>query len=165
MSRNLSPVSASDMRLKPRKVSLPRNSRKDAGRLRLPSLQTTPLPIPPSLLQSPYLTSPQSILFQTPATSNLPSTPTAEDETWLRDTIPISGEHTTGEGSSQRGSLQVVIKSEVQISEGSRRSNPSTAPPSPPLIRAHKSFPERVGGGRPSTYKTDHRRSENYFNV
>ncbi|KAK2460544.1 hypothetical protein APHAL10511_007014 [Amanita phalloides] len=43
-------------------------------------------PIPPSLLTSPYLTSPESI-FQREITS--PSRPSAVDEQWLQDTVPL----------------------------------------------------------------------------
>ncbi|TFK72525.1 hypothetical protein BDN72DRAFT_836092 [Pluteus cervinus] len=47
------------------------------------------VPVPPSLLQSPYLNSPQSI-FQRAASA--PRLPSEEDEEWLQDTVPLSSE-------------------------------------------------------------------------
>ena len=44
------------------------------------------VPIPPSLLTSPYLTSPESIFQREIATPYLPS---EADEQWLQDTVPL----------------------------------------------------------------------------
>jgi len=49
--------------------------------------QPIDMPIPPSLLQSPYLNSPKSI-FKRAVTS--PRHPSKEDEQWLQDTVPLS---------------------------------------------------------------------------
>ncbi|KAG6821159.1 hypothetical protein H0H93_005379 [Arthromyces matolae] len=59
--------------------------------LQLPS-QPTAVPIPPSLLHSPYL-DPHSI-FQ--RSLSMPHCPTEEDEKWLQDTIPLSSQKNMG---------------------------------------------------------------------
>jgi hypothetical protein len=51
----------------------------------LPS-QPIHVPIPPSLIQSPHLNSPQSIFRRA---SSTPCPPSQEDEDWLRDTVPL----------------------------------------------------------------------------
>lgn len=47
------------------------------------------IPIPPSLLESPYLNSPESI-FKRAVIS--PRHPSKEDEQWLQDTVPLSAD-------------------------------------------------------------------------
>lgn len=49
------------------------------------------VPIPPSLLTSPYLTSPESIFQREIATPCLPS---EADEQWLQDTVPLDAVET-----------------------------------------------------------------------
>lgn len=52
------------------------------------------VPVPPSLLTSPYLTSPESIFQREIATPYLPS---EADEQWLQDTVPLdAAEPVTG---------------------------------------------------------------------
>lgn len=61
--------------------------------LKLTTRPTT-VPIPPSLLASPYLTSPESIFQREIATPYLPS---EADERWLQDTVPLdAAEPVTG---------------------------------------------------------------------
>ena len=80
-------------------------------------LEFTPpadVPIPPSLLHSPYLHSPQSIFRRSAASFRYPS---QEDDEWLRDTVPLrSGpqrEERTGTGSSPRSWMQGGPKQEA----------------------------------------------------
>ncbi|KAJ7694152.1 hypothetical protein B0H17DRAFT_1057990 [Mycena rosella] len=54
--------------------------------LRIPSQQPLQAPIPPSLLQSPHLNSPQSIFRRALS----PRVPSIDDE-WLQDTVPQHG--------------------------------------------------------------------------
>ncbi|KAG6920004.1 hypothetical protein DXG01_013353 [Tephrocybe rancida] len=100
------------------------------------SLQLPPrpvkVPIPPSLLQSPYL-DPQSI-FQ--RTISAPHYPSEEDERWLQDTVPLSHD-------KQRGRLSVsstLSNSTTHSSVGSMQPRPqsigpSCVPPSLPIVR------------------------------
>ncbi len=99
------------------------------------------MPIPPSLLQSPLLNSPNSI-FQRAIS---PRTPTAEDEQWLQDTVPATP--TTG----RKSSMDSVDSSLVPPFEGAllseqqalhraaelRITSPPTLP-SPPLIHVRR---------------------------
>ncbi|KAJ6623419.1 hypothetical protein B0H10DRAFT_2009634 [Mycena sp. CBHHK59/15] len=55
--------------------------------LRIPN-QPLKAPIPPSLLQSPHLNSPQSIFRRA---VYVPCGPSDEDERWLQDTVPQHG--------------------------------------------------------------------------
>lgn len=52
-------------------------------------LTTPPIPVPPSLKTSPYLTT--STIFSCGLAS--PTLPSEEDEKWLQDTIPIPSRH------------------------------------------------------------------------
>ncbi|KAF8633701.1 hypothetical protein AX17_004359 [Amanita inopinata Kibby_2008] len=81
--------------------------------LKLPT-RATHIPIPPSLLTSPYLNSPESI-FQRDISTPLPS---EEDEQWLQDTVPLSASDDT-------------IDSPTSFS-GTRAGRSST--PTPPLV-------------------------------
>jgi len=102
--------------------------------LRLPS-RPVDIPIPPSLLQSPYLNSPESI-FQ----RNLPSPrqPSEEDEQWLQDTIPLSP-NVRNDGEQSTRSTEVphfVDGSKGEQPRGRNlvpRSIPHPTSPSPPL--------------------------------
>jgi len=146
MSPNI-PTDASGSQSRPQQHP-PRNVAKDAGRriLGLPSPETMTVPIPPSLLQSPHLTSPESV-FQKPVP---PSTPSAEDESWLRDTIPLT---LSGLPESDRGPIEPSTLREEQSSICVIRSNnpkakPFAVPPlSPPLVRTRslKKYPEGQG--------------------
>lgn len=108
-----------------------RTSRRQS--LRLPPHPLN-IPIPPTLLQSPYLNSPQSI-FQ--RTISAPQHPNAEDERWLQDTVPFSldggGDH------GQRASSSPPLRSDASREETGQsqddRPLAHSAPPSPPLVR------------------------------
>lgn len=90
------------------------------------------IPIPPTLLLSPHLNSPQSI-FQ--RTVSAPRHPNAEDEQWLQDTVPLSLDG--GEDHGQRARSSQIS----DASRGQREQNQDArllahnAPPSPPLVR------------------------------
>ncbi|KAG6829982.1 hypothetical protein H0H87_009589 [Tephrocybe sp. NHM501043] len=101
------------------------------------SLQLPPrpidVPIPPSLLESPYL-NPQSI-FQ--RTISAPHNPSEDDERWLQDTVPILPDN-----SKKMGRLSGTSTSSTSTdSEGlgppprPQSIGPSLAPPSPPIVR------------------------------
>ncbi|KAF5386759.1 hypothetical protein D9615_001818 [Tricholomella constricta] len=113
------------------------------------SLQLPPqpldIPIPPSLLQSPYLNSPESI-FQ--RTLSAPHKPSEEDEQWLQDTVPLSLDSrdeqrkrarlSTSSDMSSQGPSSAEESSEDSAHSSTFRPNstgPSQAPPSPPLVR------------------------------
>jgi hypothetical protein len=68
------------------------------------------VPIPPSLLHSPYLHSPQSIFRRSAASFRYPS---QEDDEWLRDTVPLPSGERTGTGSSPRSWMQGGPKQEA----------------------------------------------------
>ncbi|KAL0071587.1 hypothetical protein AAF712_001444 [Marasmius tenuissimus] len=180
MSQNISNV-ASGMRPRPRQCysssSLPRNVKKDAGRriLRLPSPEAMTVPIPPSLLQSPHLTSPESVFQKAPSA---PSTPSAEDETWLRDTVPLSHsgplevetEDPGGSGIEASRTHEGRSPRRIRSSSLSVKLAAAVAPPSsPPLVRTHqKKYSEGLGlSGRwpstPSGTTGNRRSSEDYF--
>ena len=79
--------------------------------LRLPN-KPVDIPVPPSLAESPYLTSPNSIFRR--ALSN-PPVPSQEDEEWLRDTVPLSWERqdvqaTLGAARSMLTGMVVVVR-------------------------------------------------------
>ncbi|KAK0459534.1 uncharacterized protein EV420DRAFT_1641743 [Desarmillaria tabescens] len=102
---------------------------------------TMHMPVPPSLLQSPLLNSPNSI-FQRVIS---PHTPTAEDEQWLQDTVPATP--TMG----RKASMDSTTSSSCSLSRGSSLSEQqalrraaelrTTSPPalpSPPLIHVRR---------------------------
>ncbi|KAF7970749.1 hypothetical protein HWV62_1526 [Athelia sp. TMB] len=97
MSHTSSPTSE---RPRSRPVSSVASISSSSGVSRTRSLRQTmrqkplaPIPVPPSLAHSPHLTSPHSIFRR--VISN-PILPTQEDEEWLRDTIPLSWDHSEG---------------------------------------------------------------------
>lgn len=93
------------------------HSLKRRSSLRFPA-QPPPIPIPPSLIESPYLKAPR---FR--QESSAPCVPTEEDERWLQDTVPIQ---------SQPSESQLSRRKTVPASAQSR--NPSRpAPSSPPI--------------------------------
>ena len=121
--------------------------------LRLPS-QPINIPVPPSLLQSPYLNSPASI-FQRAVSS--PQHPSKEDEQWLQDTVPLSPSvrhddkgrssemtHLTEPSSSEqlrgRSMVQRSIAHPPSLSPPLRWQNPSSPTP-PPWLRETKAAP------------------------
>ncbi|KAG2146926.1 uncharacterized protein EDB93DRAFT_457114 [Suillus bovinus] len=59
--------------------------------LHLPK-QSNPTPVPPSLTNSPHLSSPYSMFRQKPP---LLKTPSQEDDEWLRDMVPMNSEQNT----------------------------------------------------------------------
>jgi len=71
--------------------------------LRIPA-QPPPIPIPPSLRESPYL---NATLFK--HALSLPRSPSDEDERWLQDTVPLTQGGTISKGTSvdlnRRGSI------------------------------------------------------------
>ncbi|EGN96001.1 hypothetical protein SERLA73DRAFT_141105 [Serpula lacrymans var. lacrymans S7.3] len=99
--------------------------------------------IPPSLIQSPHLLSPQSI-FQK---KTVPQTPSREDEEWLRDTVPLTWD------SSRRNTVLHLVDSRVPLAHELRKDWQETrsmsismshslnqfsavlhVPPSPPVV-------------------------------
>ncbi|KAG1800830.1 uncharacterized protein HD556DRAFT_1200781, partial [Suillus plorans] len=56
--------------------------------LHLPK-QCDPTPVPPSLTNSPHLSSPYSVFRRQPA---FLKTPSQEDDEWLRDMVPMNSE-------------------------------------------------------------------------
>lgn len=119
--------------------------------LRLPS-KPVDAPVPPSLADSKYLTSPHSIFRRAISDSHLPS---QEDEEWLRDLVPQT---THQEGSSpQRLSGVVLVVRRTEDVEGALRGRDrgrsgiimrsiSTSMSSPPLVR--KRQPESCNATR-----------------
>lgn len=115
--------------------------------LRLSS-QPLDIPIPPSLLQSPYLNSPQSI-FQRAVSS--PQKPSEEDEQWLQDTVPVMSEvpesGRRGSATFSRSPLSQGSADALRAEHNRTRSrsadtrpvSPSQAPPSPPLVPIRQS--------------------------
>lgn len=108
---------------------------------RLPS-QPIHIPIPPSLVESPHLYSPQSIFRRA---SSTPALPSQEDEEWLRDTIPLGTEEGQKEptpSSSRSPLVSSVTEGEKVTQSRGRSSDPrirSNVPPSPPLVRWRQS--------------------------
>lgn len=102
--------------------------------LRIPE-QALNIPIPPTLLQSPHLISPQSI-FQRAVTA--PRHPNAEDEQWLQDTVPLSPDGGEDQGQGTRSSRSSQISDTSRGERGQSqdsRSQSHNAPSSPPLVR------------------------------
>lgn len=144
MSRQSSPTNSSPSTTQPpattssapaRSSSMQRPVRKKSLRL---SNQSINIPIPPSLLESPYLKSPESI-FQRAATS--PRHPSKEDEQWLQDTVPLPAN--AREECEERPRSMEVPRREALRGEQSRgrttesRSMSHHATPSPPLRWHH----------------------------
>ncbi|KAF9009344.1 hypothetical protein BDQ17DRAFT_1347926 [Cyathus striatus] len=109
MSRPSSSHSSSSHR-PPSPLSLPQSNYSPPPRPRTPlkrrrSLHLLahppPIPIPPSLLQSPYL-SPQSDNIKRQL--SVPRLPSREDELWLQDTVPLASQtaHTSLERAQNR---------------------------------------------------------------
>ncbi|TFK42906.1 hypothetical protein BDQ12DRAFT_298658 [Crucibulum laeve] len=158
----------------------PRQSLKRRKSLRLPS-QPPPIPIPPSLLQSPYLNSPQSIFKRDLSAPRMPS---QEDEQWLQDTIPMPSHGTEVEpdrSQERKDAAPQVTRwsvgsgaratEEAAKCEGTypptrgrcpkpkpRSSFHATAPPSPPLIH-WRQMPSRFAS-RPQWLTEGQTRSE-----
>jgi len=113
--------------------------------LRLPS-KPVDIPVPPSLAQSPYLTSPHSIFRR--ALSN-PPVPSQEDEDWLRDTVPLSWKDrdvqaTLGAAKSLFSGMVVVVRRQEEQDSALRGRSAervkeerkmSDSMSSPPLVR------------------------------
>ncbi|KAG6889730.1 hypothetical protein C0995_015028 [Termitomyces sp. Mi166 len=89
-------------------------------------------PIPPSLLQSPYL-DPQSI-FQ--RTFFAPHYPTEEDEKWLQDTVPLEYDKKRGRFSTSSTSSSISpTTTEASMQLRPRSIGPTYVPTSPPIVR------------------------------
>jgi len=118
----------------PRAPSRRRSTKRRSVVLRSP--KPTQIPIPPSLLQSPYL-SPDSI-FQRELPS---SSPSEEDEQWLQDTVPIIHQHASldlSSGPSAANSSPVVVDGHL-------------APLSPPIVRSKSAVSFRSRGSESSS--------------
>ncbi|RDB24307.1 hypothetical protein Hypma_008804 [Hypsizygus marmoreus] len=103
--------------------------------LQLTHQQPVDVPIPPSLLQSPYLNSP---IFQRTLSSR--RQPSKEDEQWLQDTVPLAfdAEKKRGRDSVSSSQSRTFDASSAASSSAlpSRAQSMSRAPPlSPPLTR------------------------------
>lgn len=122
----------------------PRSPKQDLGRAtsmrRLCTGKDANIPIPPSLLQSPHLNSPWSPFQRTDST---PSTPSANDEEWLRDTIPLSAESSRiGRSDSTKENSRSPRSPRTEGGEManiSTRMRPDATPTSPPLVRKRRS--------------------------
>ncbi|KAJ4488219.1 hypothetical protein J3R30DRAFT_907497 [Lentinula aciculospora] len=94
------------------------------------------VPVPPSLLESPYLNSPMSP-FQRAA--SVPCTPSQEDEEWLRDTIPLPSSSITPLGRSASTKENTCRSAHSQQSHNGTAQGGTidklTRPCSPPLLR------------------------------
>ncbi|KAJ3935439.1 MAG: hypothetical protein NXY57DRAFT_493737 [Lentinula lateritia] len=120
----------------------PKRSPNRAASLRLCNAKTIDVPIPPSLLQSPYLNSPMSP-FQ--KASSAPCTPSREDEQWLRDTIPLSnhsaplGRSASTKENVQRRTCSSPKCSDIDTTERGevmdKTARNRIGPYSPPLVR------------------------------
>lgn len=137
--------------------------RRPAPMNRTKSLCVAPMhiPIPPSLLRSPYLNSPQSIFQRASSQSQSPS---KEDEQWLQDTVPIyattqarsmgckrhsvSGalSHSSSDPSAIQMRRREQDRSQRIIIKRSDSHIPRTAyaPSSPPLVRLRMNAPVTV---------------------
>jgi len=120
------------------RASSKRRSGGDPGRAGSLQLTSRPvyIPIPPSLIQSPYLLSPQSVFRRVNSTSQIPS---QEDEEWLRDTVPLELERRDGNG--DRAGLfpnALTCTNDEEISRERARNFKLNLPqlnaPSPPLV-------------------------------
>ncbi|KAJ7940854.1 hypothetical protein B0H13DRAFT_34871 [Mycena leptocephala] len=100
--------------------------------LRIPTQPQLKAPIPPSLLQSPHLNSPQSIFRRAMS----PRVPSVDDE-WLQDTVPQNGavkpqqQTKTSTEQARRASQTVSSLNRPSATPGAR----------PPLPTWHKSEP------------------------
>lgn len=110
------------------------------------SNQPIHIPIPPSLLESPYLNSPESI-FQRAVTS--PRHPSKEDEQWLQDTVPLSVDGRE-EGERRPRSMELplgeAVRGEHPRGRPTEKRSMSPHPtPSPPVRWRHPIFPPPAG--------------------
>ncbi|KAF8892614.1 hypothetical protein BD779DRAFT_1670291 [Infundibulicybe gibba] len=129
MSKDPSPQnSESNNRTTPKRPML------DAARSHSLCLPNQPLhiPIPPSLLKSPYLNSPESIFQRIVSTPRFPS---EEDEQWLQDTVPLPREM-----QKEKDQMRMRGNSHAGAMSGRDREG-HHAPSSPPLVRWRPSVP------------------------
>jgi hypothetical protein len=100
------------------------NTRKGrSASLHLPK-RCDPTPVPPSLTNSPHLSSPYSMFRRKPA---MLKTPSQEDDEWLRDMVPIDGEQgTLHENLSSASSLATQKQWEASQQESPASSSGSS---------------------------------------
>lgn len=92
--------------------------------------QPKPVPIPPSLVQSPYLNAP---IFTNDLSA--PRLPTDAAERWLQDTVPVSAESSSSSAKAQdrRGSIIHKQPSSYNASSHTASVRPRSYPASGPL--------------------------------
>ncbi|KAG2041975.1 hypothetical protein BDR03DRAFT_946082, partial [Suillus americanus] len=118
-----------------------RNTRKGrSASLHLPK-RCDPTPVPPSLTNSPHLSSPFSVFRRKQATVK---TPSHEDDEWLRDMVPMDrGQGTFGENflsaSSPATSVQETQQNTPPLSTGSSFEGRETLHPRPIMHRSWSS--------------------------
>jgi len=94
--------------------------------------QPPPIPIPPSLRESPYL---NATLFKYDL--SLPRSPSDEDERWLQDTVPLTQGRTVAKGAvdlNRRGSIVRRSCQPGRDTPTTDRSVISPPPQSPPIV-------------------------------
>ena len=112
--------------------------------LSLPELKSAP--VPPSLVASPFLTSP---VFNCP--SEAPHIITEQDNLWLQDTVPVPMRTSSP---SQNGSLK---HGSSLRHVHSLRSRPAAAPSSPPIVISSSREPRRCASSQSlSAYPLNH---------
>ncbi|KAG9318412.1 hypothetical protein JVU11DRAFT_503 [Chiua virens] len=92
------------------------------------------VPIPPSLVNSPYLSSPHSVFRRKPPMLRWPS---QEDDEWLRDMVPINRPMASDADTRSEGSSNDTSPSPTS----SDSSHGSLFPP-PSLLRPHPMSPD-----------------------
>lgn len=111
--------------------------------LHLPK-QCDPTPVPPSLTNSPHLSSPYSVFRRKPA---FLKTPSQEDDEWLRDMVPMSREQGAfDENSSSASPPSTSIQKQWEASQelspsssGSSFQGRATLSPRPNMHRSWSS--------------------------
>ncbi|KAG0705177.1 hypothetical protein DFH29DRAFT_303458 [Suillus ampliporus] len=97
-----------------------RNTRKGRSlSLHLPK-RCDPTPVPPSLANSPHLSSPHSVFRRK---SILLKTPSQEDDEWLRDMVPMRGEKHTFDEKVSSGSSAVTSMQKWETSQDNSASS------------------------------------------
>ncbi|KAJ4480506.1 hypothetical protein C8J55DRAFT_65928 [Lentinula edodes] len=159
MSRQFTSSSSSQLEPSFCSPTKPKRSPNRAASLRLCNAKTVNVPIPPSLLQSPYLNSPMSPFQKANST---PCTPSREDEQWLRDTIPLStrsaslGRSASIKENSQRQTCSSPKCSDIDTAERGEIIDKTVrnriGPYSPPLVRLGARQPDQDKAQIPSLH-------------